>query len=180
MKITVDTLERSRYYSFKLNDSLIEQLTTHTRDMNMNEVTITTKHINSNLIKGARNLGAEFDKESKNWVFPDFVSDKAQELKEIYESDDVIVEVEYTQDVQAAQREELFGYQVAYAYDKKTVKLGGVFSIINGRIEAAGSFKNPKVRISSDTVLRAKLPKKVVENSMAVMSRDDIVVRFVA
>ena len=82
--------------------------------------------------------------------------------------------------MQAAQREELFGYQVAYAYDKKTVNLGGAFSIIDGRVEAAGSFKNPKVNVSSGTVLRAKLPKKVVENSIAVMSRDDIVVRFVA
>ncbi|MGI2134608.1 hypothetical protein [Shewanella baltica] len=133
-------------------------------ELNNEPVIFQTDKPNVYLIEELKNLGGKYDKDDNVWVLNDFVKDRVEDLEEIYNSSEISIEVSVEKE-RSLDSLNLFGYdliKLVNGRDKGTYQMADV-AIISGSSKSGGSANNPKVIISSDTVLRFKLPKKLFE-----------------
>lgn len=133
-------------------------------ELNNEPVIFQTDKPNVYLIEELKKLGGKYDKDDNVWVLNDFVKDRVEDLEEIYNSSEISIEVSVEKE-RSLDSLNLFGYdliKLVNGRDKGTYQMADV-AIISGSSKSGGSANNPKVIVSSDTVLRFKLPKKLFE-----------------
>ncbi len=128
---------------------------------------VTLQHFeyNSGLVERCRELGGEWDAESKAWVFNAIVEDKIEELEEVYNSELVAVEITAKEDVFFSQAPvEFLGYTLARAWGRDSgAEIHKGVSLISGKATSAGSMKNWGTEIIKGSVLRLSVPRKLLE-----------------
>lgn len=133
-------------------------------ELNNEPVIFQTDKPNVYLIEELKKLGGKYDKDDNVWVLNDFVKDKVEDLEEIYNSSEISIEVSVEKE-RSLDSLNLFGYdliKLVNGRDKGTYQMADV-AMISGNSKSGGSANNPKVIVSSDAVLRFKLPKKLFE-----------------
>lgn len=133
-------------------------------ELNNEPVIFQTDKPNVYLIEELKKLGGKYDKDDGVWVLNNFVKDRVEDLEEIYNSSEISIEVSVEKE-RSLDSLNLFGYdliKLVNGRDKGTYQMADV-AMISGNSKSGGSANNPKVIVSSDTVLRFKLPKKLFE-----------------
>lgn len=133
-------------------------------ELNSEPIIFQTEKPNVYLIEELKKLGGKYDKDDNVWVLNDFVKDRVEDLEEIYNSSEILIEVSVEKE-RSLDSLNLFGYdliKLVNGRDKGTYQMADV-AMISGTSKSGGSANNPKVIVSSDTVLRFKLPKKLFE-----------------
>lgn len=138
---------------------------------------VTLEHFmyNSDLVEQCKSLGGKWDSEEKCWVFSDIVADKVEELDDLYNSELISIEItnvcnwngkpdtigEHTGPVY------FLGYMLARARGRDSgAELGDNISLIRGGVRSGGSMKNWYTIIEEESVLRLKVPKKLLDIHM--------------
>ena len=157
-ELLVDDISvKSKYgtdYIYKLAGEAVEQKTGGI---------CTLKHrYNSDLVDECRNLAGQWDAIQKVWVFSAIVQDKVDELDEIYNSEEIVVEIQALNDFEKRKKPVDFcGYPVARATGRDSgAKIGDDVALIEGSISSSGSFVNWCTYVKKDTIFRLSVPEK--------------------
>jgi hypothetical protein len=120
---------------------------------------------NKALTDACRKLGAIFDKETNTWVFNCIVSDKAEELDFVYNSELIGVEITAINEIEGEQQAIHFcGFTVAQAKGRDSgAKLGESVYMIEGDMSSGGSAKNWTTTIEQKSVFRLRVPEKLLK-----------------
>lgn len=175
-----------------LIDKNSETLTVGTHDLMLNDISVRSKYgtdliyslkweaqaqenagictlrhpiYNRDLVSKCKDLGGKWDAEEKAWIFSDIIAEKVEELDELYNSELINVEIKVHDDDIYGCADSVFflGYQLAKATGRDSgASLGKGFALIEGEITSGGSAKNWLTIVRGGTVLRAKVPKKLV------------------
>lgn len=118
---------------------------------------------NADLIEKCRKLGGRWDGDEKAWVFPGFVSDKVEELDEIYNDELITIELKAKEYFSRCNEPILFcGYVVARATGRDSgAKLGEGVSMLQGSVGSSGSMKNWATCIQEGTIIRLNVPARL-------------------
>lgn len=149
-------------------------------ELNSEPVIFQNEKPNVYLIEELKKLGGKYDKDDNVWVLNDFVKDRVEDLEEIYNSSEILIEVSVEKE-RSLDSLNLFGYdliKLVNGRDKGTYQMADV-AIISGSSKSGGSANNPKVIVSSDTVLRFKLPKKLFEMHVENHKNDGYEIKFI-
>lgn len=112
-----------------------------------------------------RNLGGKWDNEEKSWIFSIVVSDKIDEMEELYNSEQINIEISL-KDNEAARcwndSVDFLGYPLAIATGRDSgAKLSHGVYLMQGKIDSYGSVKNWGTIISGNSILRLEVSKKL-------------------
>lgn len=120
---------------------------------------------NSFLIDACRRLGARYDTETSSWIFNAIVTDKAEELDLIHNSELIKVEIAARSDIQIYCEPIRFcGFTIAQARGRDTgAILGDNVHLLNGDINSGGSAKNWTTDISDKSVFRLEVPQELLK-----------------
>ena len=128
---------------------------------------VTLRHhaYNSLLVSECKKLGGRWDSDEKAWIFSDFVEEQVLALDEIWNSELVTVELTATDSCRTYHDKiDAFGYPVARATGRDSgAILYDDVALILGTATSGGSMKNWCTVIREGSVLRMKMPLKVVE-----------------
>ena len=120
---------------------------------------------NKILIKKCKELGGEWSWKSKVWVFSGIYKDEVENLKKIYNSEPVEVEILFKR-IQIGWKDAVYflGVPIAAAEHRDS---GAEFcegvTLIEGGCYSGGSRQNWQTIIEPGTVLKAMIPSKLIE-----------------
>jgi len=135
-------------------------------------VTLSHHIYNQDLVEQCRALGGQWDSDENCWVMSDIVADKVEELDDIYNSDLIPIEISVAPDSDGDKNEicghasavRFLGYTIARATGRDSgAKMGDNVSFIKGTYRSGGSVKNWKTVVSDDSVVRIKVPTKLLD-----------------
>jgi hypothetical protein len=181
--------DTQRYKCKILIDSSSENLTCGTHDLTVDDISIRTKYgtdliyrlsrefevqsgsdvyaiktdYNADFCDSAKKLGARWDSDDKSWVFPGFVSDEAEELDAIYNSERVAVEILINEDLYEQGVNKIMGIPISKSSgrDSGAIICEGV-ALIAGCMTSGGSIRNWYNVIREKTVIRLEMPVELV------------------
>ncbi len=124
-------------------------------------VTLCPEVYNKNLVDAAHQLGGSWDADAKCWVFSGIVSDKVDELAEVWESPLVPVEVEFEETIYGYKGPAFWaGFEIARAWDRDSgAKPAKGVSLVKGKVDSGGSRANWKTVVQEGTVVRLMVPE---------------------
>ncbi len=116
-----------------------------------------------------KNLGGQWDNETKTWFFDEIVEDKIEDLEDIFCSETVNVQIKSLDEVSShTSSVDFCGYNIAIAKGRDTgAYLGEKISKLSGSIDSGGSFKNWYTHVSKDTIFRLKVPKNLLNKYLS-------------
>lgn len=135
-------------------------------------VTLSHYTYNADLVEKCRDLGGRWDSETECWVFSTIVEDEVEELDDIYNSELVPIEISVAPnsdgDIEPVTQHtgpvEFLGYTIARARGRDSgAKIGDIVSLMRGRVYSSGSMKNWRSCVSSDAIIRLKIPSKLLD-----------------
>lgn len=146
----------------KYGTDLIYKVVSETKN---NEI-ITLKHrYNSNLVDRCRELGGRFDSTEKAWIFSSIVAKEVEDLEELYNSEEVEIEITALDDNFSYQSSLKFeGYPLAQARDRDSgAMICDDAYLIYGHVTSSGSRKNWGTECLKGTIFRLKISKILLE-----------------
>jgi hypothetical protein len=113
--------------------------------------------------KECQDLGGKWDSEEKCWVFPDYVSDKVEDLEKY--NDLIPVEITINDDIYESQDAiTLGGQEIAKASGRDSgARVCDGVSVIEGGFSSGGSIANWKTTAMAGTVFRTEIPRFVAD-----------------
>ena len=144
-------------YIYKLSGEVTEQKTGGVCSL---------KHrYNVDLIQECKKLAGQWSAANKAWIFSSIVQDKVDELDDIYNSNEIFVEIQALKDFAKIRSPiDFCGYPVAIAVGRDHgAKVGDGVALIEGCISSGGSFRNWTTTIDKDTIFRLSVPEKNLE-----------------
>ena len=130
---------------------------------------------NTRLVDECKKLGGRWDKDTKTWVFLDYVSDRVDELDELYNSRLAVIEVTVKQTVSWMHDSVYFlGYPIATATGRDSgAKVNEHVSLISGSFTSGGSIKNWDTVVKSGAVFRLTCSRNLIEDSFPEYENDN-------
>jgi len=119
------------------------------------------------MVAECRELGGQWDSESKTWAFNAIVEDKIEELEELYNCDLIDVELTAKEDCSyGCDAVDFLGYTIARATGRDSgAQLGDGVSMLRGSIDSGGSMKNWRTSIEEKSIFRLSVPKNLLKAS---------------
>lgn len=136
---------------------------------------ITLQHrYNLVLVEKCRELAGRFDEASKVWVFNELVENEIEELDDLYNSDEIVVDIEAKTDLSEWHNSIAFaGYPLARAFGRDSgAKLCTDVIQLEGDISSGGSVKNWRTLCSEGAKFRIKIGRKLLESNREEMSKN--------
>lgn len=120
---------------------------------------------NEYLVKTCKKLGGKWDPEAKCWAFNSIVSDKVEELDELFNSEIINVEITAVDTIEYRCRPVDFcGYGICKASGRDSgAKLFEGISLISGSCSSNGLRANWNTYIRTGSVFRLQVAKNVLE-----------------
>ena len=128
-------------------------------------VILETNFYNSELVEKCKKLGGIYSREDRAWIFKSFVEAEVEELDYLYNSELIDVEIELVGG-SYGDRSPYFlaGFQLAKSTDRDSgAVISSRIAVLRGDFFSAGSLKNWRTETSSDTVIRMKIPKNLLD-----------------
>jgi len=120
---------------------------------------------NKILVEKSKSLGGKWDSDERSWIFPYFMSDKVEELEELFNDEKVLIELTYPYDHSVHCDSVAFcGYTIARATGRDSgAVLGDNVFQLSGKITSRGSIANWYSMVESGSVFRIEVPKLLLE-----------------
>ena len=131
----------------------------------MSEKKITLKHdrFNSILVNNSKKLAGKWNAQNRQWEFDGMVEAEVQALKQMWDSEKVIVKITATEQIE--ERNITFcGYTLCRSFSRDGgAQLGDGVALLNGEINSGGSSKYYHSVAASGSVFKTKIPRAVLE-----------------